>query len=94
MNFLRATVSGGKALLAGEASVDISHLATRLKAGRSVTLGIRRKQLDEKRGLSRSPLPSTSPSAWDRALTSMTRWRAARRWSPSAARTSHASAKP
>ena len=55
MNFLKAiVVDDGKALLAGEARVDITHLATRLENGRSVTLGIRPEHLDEKDGVALS----------------------------------------
>ncbi|MFK0689879.1 ABC transporter ATP-binding protein [Mesorhizobium sp. IMUNJ 23033] len=55
MNFLKATVADdGKALLAGEAKVDITHLATRLENGRAVTLGIRPEHLDEKEGVTLS----------------------------------------
>ncbi|CAH2409651.1 hypothetical protein MES5069_930004 [Mesorhizobium escarrei] len=51
MNFLKATVAdGGKTLLVGDASVDMSHLATRLGNGQDVTLGIRPEHLDESRG--------------------------------------------
>ncbi|MCV3205664.1 aminotransferase class III-fold pyridoxal phosphate-dependent enzyme [Mesorhizobium sp. YC-39] len=55
MNFLKATVADdGKALLAGEARVDITHLATKLENGRAVTLGIRPEHLDEKDGVTLS----------------------------------------
>ncbi|TIM63671.1 MAG: TOBE domain-containing protein, partial [Mesorhizobium sp.] len=52
MNFLKATVvDDGKALTAGEARVDISHLEARLESGRTVALGIRPEHLDEKEGV-------------------------------------------
>ncbi|TPM07407.1 MULTISPECIES: ABC transporter ATP-binding protein [unclassified Mesorhizobium] len=52
MNFLKATVvDDGKALIVGEAKVDISHLNTKLENGRAVTLGIRPEHLDEKEGV-------------------------------------------
>ncbi|WFP65595.1 MULTISPECIES: ABC transporter ATP-binding protein [unclassified Mesorhizobium] len=55
MNFLKATVvDDGKALTAGEARVDISHLKTRLENGQTVTLGIRPEHLDEKDGVALS----------------------------------------
>ncbi|MDX8483039.1 ABC transporter ATP-binding protein [Mesorhizobium sp. VK24D] len=55
MNFLKATVvNDGKALAAGEARVDISHLKTRLANGKTVTLGIRPEHLDEKQGVALS----------------------------------------
>lgn len=55
MNFLKATVvDDGKALTAGEARVDITHLKARLDNGRTVTLGIRPEHLDEKEGVTLS----------------------------------------
>ncbi|CDX60517.1 fused maltose transport subunit, ATP-binding component of ABC superfamily; regulatory protein [Mesorhizobium plurifarium] len=55
MNFLTATViDDGKALTAGEARVDITHLKARLDNGRTVTLGIRPEHLDEKEGVTLS----------------------------------------
>ncbi|TJV43858.1 MAG: ABC transporter ATP-binding protein [Mesorhizobium sp.] len=52
MNFLKAKVAeDGKAVLVGDARVDISHLTTRLGSGQDVTLGIRPEHLDEKQGV-------------------------------------------
>ncbi len=45
---------GGRTLLAGETSVDISHLAKRLEPGRNVLLGIRPEHLGEKQGVTLS----------------------------------------
>ncbi|MBZ9846361.1 TOBE domain-containing protein, partial [Mesorhizobium sp. CA5] len=51
-NFLKATVvDDGKALTAGEARMDITHLKARLENGRNVTLGIRPEHLDEDEGV-------------------------------------------
>ncbi|MBZ9846002.1 TOBE domain-containing protein, partial [Mesorhizobium sp. CA5] len=54
-NFLKATVvDDGKALTAGEARMDITHLKTKLENGKTVTLGIRPEHLDEKQGVTLS----------------------------------------
>jgi ABC-type sugar transport system ATPase subunit len=52
MNFLRASVAeDGKAVLVGDARVDVSHLVAKLVGGQQVMLGIRPEHLDEKQGV-------------------------------------------